>query len=90
MSEIRVETETGGRWCVEVVEGGRTSRHSVGVSPDEAERFGGGASPERLLEESFRFLLEREPASSILGRFELSVIADYFPEYPEEIRRRLA
>jgi len=48
-----------------------------------------GADPERLVRESFGFLLEREPASSILRRFSLDVIGRYFPEYPQEIRRRL-
>ena len=41
------------------------------------------------MQESFAFLLEREPASSILGQFELTVIGRYFPEYEQEIRRRL-
>ena len=48
-----------------------------------------GHDPEGLIRESFGFLLEREPASSILTRFSLDVIARYFPEYPDEIRRRL-
>ena len=43
-----------------------------------------------LVRESFAFLLEREPASSILARFDLPVIARYFPEYDGDIRRRLA
>ena len=38
---------------------------------------------------SFEFLLEREPKESILARFDLSVIARYFPEYDREIARRL-
>jgi hypothetical protein len=48
-----------------------------------------GADDENLVRESFVFLLEREPPSSILKRFSLDVISGYFPEYPEEIRRRL-
>jgi hypothetical protein len=47
------------------------------------------ADDENLVRESFVFLLEREPPSSILKRFSLDVISGYFPEYPEEIRRRL-
>jgi hypothetical protein len=43
-----------------------------------------------VVRESFRFLLEREPASSILRRFSLGDIARYFPEYPSELERRLA
>jgi hypothetical protein len=40
--------------------------------------------------ESFRFLLERERATSILARFSLSDISRYFPEYPSELARRLS
>lgn len=45
---------------------------------------------ERVVRESFEFLLEREPASSIMSEFSLDVISGYFPEYPEELRRRLS
>ena len=48
-----------------------------------------GIDESTLVQESFAFLLEREPASSILSSFELPVIARYFPEYEQEIRRRL-
>jgi hypothetical protein len=37
------------------------------------------------LQASFEFLLEREPASSILSRFALPVIERYFPEYPRVV-----
>jgi hypothetical protein len=45
---------------------------------------------ERVVRESFHFLLEREPASSILPEFSLDVISSYFPEYSEELTTRLA
>ena len=45
---------------------------------------------DRLVHETFPFLLEREPRSSILARFDLPVVERYFPEYPAEIRRRLS
>jgi hypothetical protein len=38
---------------------------------------------------SFEFLLEREPATSILREFSPDVISQYFPGYPAEIRARL-
>jgi hypothetical protein len=41
-----------------------------------------------LVDRSFRFLLAREPASSILRSFDLPVIGRYFPEYEAEVRRR--
>lgn len=89
MAEIHVESAGEGTWRVRVAEGGSESRHEVTVSEAERERFGGGAGPEALLEESFRFLLEREPKESIMARFPLSTIARFFPEYPEAIRERL-
>lgn len=46
------------------------------------------ASEAELVRESFVFLLEREPATSILRDFSLEVIGRYFPEYPSAIRRR--
>lgn len=45
-------------------------------------------SPEVLIEKSFEFLLEREPNTSILRSFELSVIGSYFPEYEETIKQQ--
>ena len=45
-------------------------------------------SPEVLIEKSFEFLLEREPNTSILRSFELSVIGAYFPEYEETIKQQ--
>ncbi|HUP01392.1 MAG TPA: hypothetical protein VM737_07735 [Gemmatimonadota bacterium] len=89
MSEIRVEHQGGDVYVVEVRAGTGTSEHRVTVTDSDVERLGAGATAERLLEESFRFLLEREPAEAILPRFNLPVIARYFPEYPGEIRRRL-
>ena len=70
-------------------EPGSSSVHEVSASADDVKRFGGETSPERLIEASFEFLLEREPKESILSRFDLPVIARYFPEYPGEIRSRL-
>ena len=37
----------------------------------------------------FRFLLEREPNTSILTAFDLPVIERYFPEYEQEMKGSL-
>lgn len=44
---------------------------------------------DRVVRESFVFLLEREPASSIMPAFSLDVISGYFPEYKEKLSERL-
>ena len=86
---ITVKHLGGDEWEV-TVEAGTTTRHRVRVTKSDLERFGGGASAEDLLRESFRFLLEREPNTSILRSFDLPVISSYFSEYETDIRRRLS
>jgi hypothetical protein len=44
---------------------------------------------DRVVRESFVFLLERESASSIMSVFSLDVISGYFPEYKEKLLERL-
>jgi hypothetical protein len=63
------------------------TRHRVRISRAELERYGGGDVTD-LVRRSFEFLLEREPAESILREFDISVIERYFPEYPQVIRAR--
>lgn len=90
MAVITVQHEAGDRYLVVVQDGGSSSQHRVTVRPAELEDLGGDASVEELIEASFEFLLEREPKESILSEFELPVIGRYFPDYPADIRRRLA
>ena len=89
MTRLRIEAAGGDVYRVTVSDREGETVHEVSVSEDERTRFGGETVAEDLLRESFRFLLERETKESILGSFELSAIEPYFPEYAEEIRRRL-
>lgn len=89
MAEITVETLGDDEFRVTVDEGTSKTTHRVTARRDHQLRYGGTAEPERLIEESFRFLLEREPKESILQVFELPVIEQYFPDYGEAIRRQL-
>jgi hypothetical protein len=65
-----------------VVDG--TSQHRVGV-PARLDDEGLG----RVVRVSLEFLLEREPAASIVPVFSLDVIGRSFPEYEAELPRRL-
>jgi hypothetical protein len=85
----------GDGWRCAVTTGSGTAgtRHDVTVAGDDAVRLAaarGAADVERLLVETFDFLLEREPASAILRTFDLSVVASYFPEFEAEMTQRLA
>jgi hypothetical protein len=86
-AQISVESFSGATYRVIVTHGRGTTTHEVTVTPEDVARYAPGSTPERLLEASFEFLLEREPASSILPRFALPVIERYFPEYPRVISR---
>ena len=66
------------------------TEHEVDVGRDTLEELARDRMPEELVAASFAFLLEREARESILRSFELPVIGRYFPEYPSEIRRRMA
>lgn len=88
MSEIDVNALGPREFGVQVREGNTTTSHRVTV-PDDLVDAMSGAEPSRLVEESFAFLLEREPATAILRQFSLRDISRYFPEYTEELQRRL-
>lgn len=85
MREITVEATGPDTFEVSVVDGDRRTSHEVTVDPAEVQRLSGGSDAERLVEASFRFLLDREPSSAIMRRFDLTVISRYFPEYPDRI-----
>lgn len=88
MVEVRSARERDGWRCeVTVDDGGTLTRHTVRVSRADMERWGGGGTVDDLVRRSFEFLLEREPATSILGTFELSVIERYFPDFDHHLRR---
>jgi len=87
---IQVEKLHEGEFRVTVAEGGSRTTHQVTLTNDYYRRLTGGAvAPEELIRRSFEFLLEHEPKESILSRFELPVIARYFPEYEHEIPKRM-
>ena len=93
MADISVHcTEEKSGWTCDVrITNSETSSHAVDVPTSDYEELAGGAncSVDEFIEESFEFLLEREPQSAIMSQFEIRTIERYFPEYPEEIPRRL-
>jgi hypothetical protein len=85
--DVHCEPAPGGWTCrVDVGDSGAPTTHVVNVSAADLARLApGAADPADLVSRSFTFLLAREPRESILGRFDLMVIARYFPEYEREI-----
>ena len=86
----RTDHDDAYEFQVTINEGQGESHHRVTLRRADCERLSGGkVSPEALVTESFRFLLEHEPKEAILRSFDLTVIGRYFPEYELEIARQL-
>ncbi len=70
--------------------GGTETTHAVVLRPEYYTKLCGGTiTHEWLIIQSFKFLLEREPNTAILRRFDLEEIGRYFPEYEAEITARI-
>ena len=82
---IDVRHKSGDLYVVTIREGGSETQHSVTASAADVARLGNGVPAEAVIDAAFRFLLDREPKETILGRFELMVIARYFPEFEREL-----
>ena len=81
--------DAGSGWVAHVTVTAPTkTSHVIRVSASDLERYGGGDVHD-LIRRSIEFLLDREPNTSILREFDLSVINRYFPEFEDAMARRL-
>ena len=65
------------------------TKHKITLAQEYYEKLTAGAvSTEELVEASFEFLLAREPNTSILSKFDLRVISNYFPAYEQEMQSK--
>jgi hypothetical protein len=89
MAEINVLALNETAYQVNVIDKSTTS-HEVTAQPDYALKLTlGKIDTAQLVKASFEFLLAREPNTSILRSFDLSVIARYFPEYEDTIKKMI-
>ena len=80
---IKVEKKNQQEFTVKVEE----KEYNVGLDDEYWQDLTGGKiAKEELIKKSFEFLLEREPKESILSRFNLRIINQYFPEFEDTIR----
>ena len=62
------------------------SNHNITLDDDDFFKYSSrNISREKFIESSFKFLLDREPNTSILENFNFKVINNYFPEYEKKI-----
>lgn len=68
----------------------QSTTHNVTVDDDFYQRLTNGESDiETLVEEAFKFLLEREDKEQIMPNFDLETIATYFEGFEENMIQRL-
>jgi hypothetical protein len=87
MVEIVTQAIDGKGWQADVTVDSQRYSYQVTVPDDLAERV--GADPAAIVRATIAFLLDREPPTSILPRFDCSVVAGYFPDYEAELPRYL-
>ena len=83
-------TKKDAKTFIVTVNASKRTIHTVTLEPDYYEKLTGGKiTPEKLIEKSFEFLLERESNTSILSSFDLTVINRYFAEFESTIGQGL-
>ena len=96
MSVVDVQKISEGKkeslFSVTVIDLKGSSEHLVAMNNDFYESYGISREikSEAIIEESYKFLLEREPKEAIMNQFNLSLIEKYFPQYRDEIKKRLS
>ena len=94
MTRIEVGSETEGKnnwqYQVSVKDDGHTHNYQVTLSwPDYDLWSHGRVAPEKVVYAAFEFLLAHEPATSILSKFDCSLIRRYFPEVDAELPKMI-
>ena len=90
MAEIEIGTETekhnGWAYQVRVFEEGRLHEFAVTLSFADYDLWSNGSiPPSKVVHKAFVFLLQNEPVTSILNKFDCSIIRRYFPHVDREL-----
>jgi hypothetical protein len=89
-AKIEVEQAGPNEFHVRVIEGKSKTSHVVTMKTSDYERISGKkVAPAELVHRAFEFLLAREPKESILRKFDLTVISQYFAEFEQVMKRSL-
>jgi hypothetical protein len=83
MAEIVTRAVDEQLYVAEVTQNGGHYAYQVTVPDDLVERI--GAEPAAIVRATIAFLLDREPPTSIMRRFDCSVVPSFFPEYEAEL-----
>ncbi len=82
-------TNLGWHFDVTLNDASGPSFYKVRMDKDFLTRFGADYKPEKVVEKSFEFLLEKEPKEAILAEFDIVEISHYYPEFVKELGKRM-
>lgn len=90
MSEIKIlktmESDYGWECTVQINEEDSSTEHLVTIPFTTYSKLTGEQYPvEQLVTKSFEFLLKKESKESILSKFTLDIIGDYFSDWEQEM-----
>ncbi len=74
---------------VKINDSGETIHKVTITNEDVLELSENELSKEELLRLSFEFLLTKEPKEHILPRFNIMIIANYFPDYKDWLKSKI-
>lgn len=84
---ISVRKKNNREFTVIVDEKSTSSQHTVSLDDRCYQNLTNRRiSKEKLIKRSFEFLLAREPKESILSKFNLKIINNYFPDFEDKIK----
>lgn len=90
--DIKVKTRaTNLGWHFDVILSEPTGPtfYKVTMDKDFLTRIGATYHPEKVVQKSFEFLLEKEPKEKILQEFDIAELAHYYPGFIPELNKRL-
>ena len=71
-----------------IVKSNTVTTHTVSLSDEVHKNLTNSkVTKEELLDFSFKFLLDKEPNTSIMSSFELTVISRYFSDYEKSVKK---
>lgn len=94
MATINIQSETKHKdsWAyqVKLSDHGAEHEYNVTLSQSDYQLWSPNqVPPQAVIKAAFEFLLEREPATSILSKFDCALIRRYFPDVDRELPKKL-
>ncbi len=86
---ISIEEINENTFEVKISDSGETVHKVTVTNEDSLELTENKLSKEELLRLSFKFLLTKEPKELILPRFNIMIIANYFPDYKNWLKSKI-